>query len=142
MTLAGPRTVARAGDVGSPAGAVVDGLADFLIAAPGTGADAGRVYLIFGDGGLDELGTCDAGDRAGLACGSDQDCPDEASFDNCTVPPLDIDQVASCAVPTLCGVIFEGETADDEAGFSASFAGDINDDGNDDILAARRRLRS
>jgi len=101
----------RAGTAVNRAGKInADGLADFLIGAPdadvGAATDAGKAYLAFGHPGLDEL-----------------------------VPAtLDLADLAACATPTLCGVVFRGEAAGDMAGATVSFAGDINNDGNDDIL--------
>src|SRR4030095_9735711 len=67
--------------------------------------DAGVVYLVFGDRGLDELAPA----------------------------TLDLDNLASCATLTLCGVKFLGEAAGDLAGSSLSYAGDVDGDGNDDV---------
>ncbi len=95
--------VARAGDVNR------DGYADFLIGAPEAspnGTDSGRVYLVFGHPGLDELSPAS----------------------------LELASLAACAVPTLCGIVFNGEAAGDQAGAAVSFAGDINHDGFTDIL--------
>jgi Tol biopolymer transport system component len=97
------KCVARGGDLNH------DGVADFVIGAPGAGfhgADSGAVYVVFGDAGLDELAP--------------------ASFD--------LISLDDCSVSTLCGVALHGETAGDLAGTSASFAGDLNHDGKDDLL--------
>ena len=86
-----------------------DGVADFVVAAPNStfnGADSGAVYLVFGNAGLDELAPAD----------------------------LSLGGLATCNNATLCGVIFHGEAAGDLAGASASFAGDLNNDGEDDLL--------
>jgi hypothetical protein len=98
------------GETVSPAGDMNhDGIKDFLIGAPRSdqsASDAGLVYLIFGDPGIDEL----------------------------SPGPLDLDDLAACASPTLCGVKFLGAGSGDKAGASLSRAGDINADGYDDIL--------
>ncbi len=86
-----------------------DGVQDFLIGAPRSdqgGTDAGAVYLVFGHSGLDELAPA----------------------------TLDLDDLASCAMPTLCGVKFLGAGPGDEAGASISYAGDVNADGADDLV--------
>ncbi len=96
-------SVASAGDLNG------DGLGDFLIGAPDaspSGAESGRVYLVFGNSGLDELAP------SGLS----------------------LSALAACAQPTLCGLILDGAAAGDRAGTAVSFAGDVNDDGHDDIL--------
>ncbi len=96
FALAGS-SVARAGDVNA------DGRDDFLIGAPA----AGKVYLVFGDPGLDDLTT-----------------------------PQDLSQLATCSAPTLCGVVFNGEANGDDAGAAIARAGDINHDGRTDLLIA------
>ena len=96
-------TVSMAGDMNG------DGIADMLIGAPradGNGVDAGLVYLVFGNSGLDELAPGD----------------------------LLLHLLAGCATPTLCGVEFRGAAGSDGAGASVAFAGDLNDDGQDDLL--------
>ncbi len=96
-------TVAYAGDLNG------DTVKDILIGAPHSdrsSADAGMVYLVFGNPGLDELSPA----------------------------TLDLDDLAACAVPTLCGVIFQGAAAGDRAGASLSWAGDVNGDGDGDLL--------
>ncbi len=126
------RSVARAGDLDG------DGTDDFAVGAPlsdtANGVDSGRAFLVFGDADLDSLGTCDAGDNVGQPCGDDNDCPDGGGLSICTVPDIDLDSIATCSAAAACGVIFNGEGPGDEAGFSVSFAGDINNDGNDDLL--------
>ncbi len=97
-------TVARAGDVGSGTG-VKDGVADFLIGAPDAGGGSGYVYLVFGDAGLDEQAPT----------------------------TIDLDESQHCLDATRCGVIFIGESPGDGAGASIAYAGDINNDGNDDL---------
>ncbi len=100
-------TVARAGDVGSNGGGA-DGIADFLIGAPlsdANNSDSGEVFLVFGHPDLDEAAP------AGV----------------------ELADLPSCAVPTSCGVIFRGEGLNDEAGTSISYAGDVNNDGFDDL---------
>jgi hypothetical protein len=95
--------VGRAGDLND------DGVADFAIGAPQSdlaGADAGAVYVVFGDDGLDDLAPA----------------------------TLDLGDLATCATPTLCGTVFLGETTGDLAGYSVAYAGDVNDDGDDDLL--------
>jgi hypothetical protein len=101
-------TVARAGDLGGPGG-VPDGFADLVIGAPyadANGVDAGVVYIVFGDAGLDELAP--------------------ASLDLAAVP--------ACAAPTLCGVKIAGQAPGDLAGRSAGYAGDVNNDGKSDLV--------
>jgi hypothetical protein len=96
-------TVSRAGDVNG------DGIHDFLIGAPRSdqaGANAGVVYLVFGNAGLDEAAP----------------------------GPLDLDNLAACGLPTLCGVRFLGQAAGDLAGAAISYAGDVDADGFGDIL--------
>jgi hypothetical protein len=68
--------------------------------------DSGVVYLVFGNSGLDEL------------------APDEFA----------LGQIAACSTPTLCGIEFRGEAVSDLAGVSIVSAGDVNDDGVDDLL--------
>ncbi len=95
--------VARGGDLNG------DGRADFVIGAPysdSNGADSGKVYVVFGHAGLDEL-----------APGA-----------------LNLADLAACLVPTLCGIVFEGAAADDLAGAAVSFGGDLNNDAKDDLL--------
>src|SRR5262249_13348992 len=90
--------VSRAGDVNG------DGRADFLIGATDAspnGASSGKVYLVFGAPGLDELGSIN----------------------------LQLASLASCGAPTLCGIVFNGAAAGDLAGSSVAAAGDINHDG-------------
>jgi hypothetical protein len=97
-------TVAAAGDLDG------DGTADFAVAAPRSdvaASDAGRAWVVFGDAGLDEHA---------------------ASQD------VDLDQLAACASAVTCGVEFRGAAAGDLAGTALGFAGDIDDDGNDDFL--------
>jgi Tol biopolymer transport system component len=97
--------VARAGDINA------DGRGDFLISAPSAspnGADSGKVYLVFGDPGLDNL----------------------------MGPTLNLSNLAACSAPTLCGVVFNGQAAGDRAGAAIARAGDINHDGRDDLLIA------
>jgi hypothetical protein len=97
--------VARAGDIDG------DGVGDFLIGAPGAsphGTGSGRVYLVFGDPGLDDV----------------------------PVAGLNLADLAACAAPTLCGVAFNGEATGDSAGAAVSAAGDLNHDGHDDLLIA------
>jgi len=92
----------------APAGDIgAGGESDFIIASPKGSGTAGVVYVVFGDAGLDDL-------------------PQPAV--------LDLDDLAACNDPTLCGVVFIGEEIGDLAGTSAVFAGDINADGNDDLL--------
>jgi hypothetical protein len=96
-------TVAPAGDMDH------DGIKDFLIGAPRSdqsASDAGAVYLVFGDSGIDEL----------------------------SPGPLDLNNLGACASPTLCGVKFLGAGSGDAAGAALSRAGDVNADGFDDIL--------
>ncbi len=95
--------VSRAGDING------DGVKDFLIGAPGAspnGAGSGRVYLVFGNSGLDELSP----GSLGLA------------------------DLAACSTGTLCGVVFNGEAAGDQAGAALAYAGDVNHDGFADLL--------
>ncbi len=92
--------VASAGDVNN------DGVADFLIGAPGALANAGKVYLIYGSTELDELAPA----------------------------ALDLSQLAACGMPALCGIALTGEAANDNAGAALSVAGDINADGDEDLL--------
>ena len=97
------KAVSSAGDMNG------DGIADFLIGAPdadSNGADSGTAWLVFGNGGLDELAD---GTR-------------------------DLAAIAACPNPTLCGVKFLGAQAGDQAGYALALAGDINHDGRDDIL--------
>jgi hypothetical protein len=96
-------TVAPAGDMNR------DGIGDFLIGAPRSdqsGTDAGAIYLVFGNPGIDELAP----------------------------GPLDLNSLPGCASPTLCGVKFLGAGSGDEAGAAISRAGDVNADGFDDLL--------
>jgi hypothetical protein len=100
--LAG-KTVASAGDMNG------DGISDFLIAAPyadPNGDDSGKVYLVFGNGNLEETAP--------------------ATFS--------LSALSSCATPTLCGVVFEGEAQGDLAGFAMTGVGDINNDGFADLV--------
>jgi hypothetical protein len=86
-----------------------DGVQDFLIGAPHSdvnGTNAGAVYLVFGHTDLDTVGPA----------------------------PLDLDALDDCTMPTLCGVIIKGQSAMDLAGTAASFAGDIDHDGRDDLI--------
>jgi hypothetical protein len=98
------RSVNRAGNLGG------DALADLLVGAPLSdlnGMDAGAVYLVFGNEGLDEL----AGTELDLA-----------ALPGCTTPP------------ELCGVVLLGEAPGDLAGTAVAFGGDLNHDGHDDLL--------
>ncbi len=86
-----------------------DTVQDFLIGAPRSDRafpDAGMVYLVFGNPGLDEAAP--------------------ATFD--------LDELAACATANLCGVVFQGAAAGEMAGASLSWAGDVNGDGHDDML--------
>jgi Big-like domain-containing protein/ASPIC/UnbV protein/FG-GAP repeat protein/VCBS repeat protein/thrombospondin type 3 repeat protein len=88
-----------------------DGRADFLIGAPFSGvngAGSGRAYLVFGHPGLDEAAPA----------------------------MLPLAGLAACSAPTLCGIVFDGESAGDLAGLSLKSAGDINNDGIPDIVIA------
>src|SRR5258707_469515 len=101
----------RAGSVGGGEGGADEevGNADFLIGAPFAsphGAGSGKVYLVFGNPGLDELAPVS----------------------------LNLGNLAACAAPTLCGIVFNGEAAGDLAGATIALAGDINHDGFDDLL--------
>jgi hypothetical protein len=109
------RTVSKAGDMGPETAGDGDGIDDMLIGAPWsdtTGTDAGAVYLVFGDAGLDELapGSRDLGQVA-----------------------TNLDGEGNCLDATACGVLFLGEAAGDLAGTSVTYAGDINHDGRDDV---------
>ncbi|MGH9868011.1 MAG: FG-GAP-like repeat-containing protein [Candidatus Polarisedimenticolia bacterium] len=86
-----------------------DTVQDFLIGAPRSdraAVNSGMVYLVFGHPGLDELAPA----------------------------TLDLDDLALCNAPTLCGVVFQGAAAEDRAGTSLSWAGDVNGDGHPDLL--------
>src|SRR5262249_26240110 len=41
--------------------------------------------------------------------------------------------LAACAAPTLCGIEFQGESADDLAGWAVTGLGDVNGDGFADL---------
>ncbi len=110
ITYLGTAAGQRAGAAVAPAGDVNgDGRADFLIGAPHaspSGADSGRVYLVFGNAGLDELSPAAFG----------------------------LGGLSACSVPTLCGVVLEGTAAGDLSGAAVSAAGDLNNNGMDDFL--------
>jgi hypothetical protein len=107
--------VSRAGDLGCapttparedcPDGATgdTDDIDDFLIGAPNANGTAGTVYVVFGHPDIDQA------------------------------PPTDLNDLAACSTPKLCGVKISG-AATDEAGAAIAFAGDINDDGYNDLL--------
>ncbi len=85
-----------------------DGVRDFFIGAPHSDrafTNAGAVYLVFGHPFLDE-----------------------------TAPATqNLLNLPSCAQPTLCGVTFFGAAANDLAGASLAWVGDVNGDGRDDV---------
>ncbi|MGD8497160.1 MAG: Ig-like domain-containing protein [Gemmatimonadales bacterium] len=86
-----------------------DMIPDFLVGAPDSdvaGVDSGEVFLVFGDPGLLPLAGTD----------------------------LDLAGAPACGAQTLCGVRFTGAVAGELAGFSVAAAGDVNDDGVDDVL--------
>jgi hypothetical protein len=86
-----------------------DGIQDLLIGAPRSdagGTDGGGLWVVFGDPGLDEAAP----------------------------GPLDLDDLAACGVPTLCGVKIVGDLAGDLAASAISYAGDIDADGVDDLV--------
>jgi len=92
-------TVARAGDIDD------DGIADFAVGAPRAdlgGADAGVVYVVFGDAGLDEL----------------------------SPGPIELGQIGT----TGRGVVLVGDSPGDLAGTAVTYAGDLDGDGDDDLL--------
>ncbi len=86
-----------------------DGVEDMIVGEPNAdpgGSGSGAAYVVFGNDQLDEM----------------------------AATTLEFQNLASCASPSSCGIEFNGVAAGDEAGFAVSFAGDINDDGIDDLL--------
>ncbi len=105
----GEATLNLAGSAVAPAGDINnDGYGDFLIGAPGASTNAGRAYLVFGDPNMDELAPA----------------------------TLNLSQLAACASPTLCGIVFTGQASGHKAGAAVSAAGDVNNDGFDDLMIA------
>ncbi|HET6201514.1 MAG TPA: integrin alpha [Planctomycetota bacterium] len=155
-------SLSGAGDVNG------DGVDDFLISARHAVADAGRVYLIFGGGpfaspvnlasvGLTVPGVAITGevpgDLAGWTLGAAGDVNGDG-FDDILIgaPNADANRGRAYLVyggPALppaillltlgtAGVTFLGAAAGDEAGFSVAGAGDVNEDGFDDVLIGAR----
>ncbi len=96
--------VSAAGDLNG------DGYQDFAVGAPGSdvnGAESGAVYIVFGDPLLGD-----------------------ATF----ATPIDLDVISACPEATRCGIEIRGEAAGDEAGTAIAHAGDVDDDGYDDLL--------
>ncbi len=109
VSFVGEAASDRAGSAVARAGdANHDGIGDFLVSAPFAGPNgvhSGKVYLVFGAPGLGAF----AGSSFGLG------------------------GIPACSLPYLCGVVFKGASAGDLAGAAISFAGDLNDDGIDDL---------
>jgi hypothetical protein len=152
--------VGSAGDVNN------DGYDDLLISATGDdagGADAGAVYLVYGQtadfSGNIDLSEADAkfiGEEASDYAGQAVDTTQDANNDNYDdfligAPNNDAGGSNAGAVYLVYGqstafdslvdlsaadVKFIGEDAGDGAGSDVSFAGDINNDGYDDLLIA------
>jgi hypothetical protein len=153
-------TMSAAGDVNG------DGYDDILIGAPNNddgGIDSGKTYLIFGNSSgwiqnfnlsLAEasfIGT-GSGDNSGYSVSGAGDVNDDG-FDDILIGAYKNDSQGSEAGVTYlifgkplgwaknvslssADVSFTGEDSGDLAGYSVASAGDVNDDGFDDILIA------
>ncbi len=113
----GPRDVSYEQFSGAAVGASVAGKGDFNcdgtqdlvlgdpLASQGALTNAGEVYVVFGDDELDLLPAA-----------------------------VNLSAIAACLQDNRCGVILRGDQANDRAGTSVAFVGDINGDMCDDLL--------
>lgn len=144
--------VSAAGDIDG------DGIDDFALGAPGndrTGTYAGRAYLFHGP----LAGTVDAddaealldgaasGDQAGTALAGGLDVDDDGTDDLCVgMPAYDGGGTNSGGIAVLLGdfsgrialddadTLVIGENPGDQVGYAFSTAGDVDSDGNTDLL--------
>ena len=138
--------VANAGDVNN------DGYDDLMVAAPmndAGGVDAGRAYIYFGsqyiDGVADVVLTgLAAGDNFGQEVSTAGDVNNDGFDDVIVGAPLNdaAGKDAGAAyiffggqfMDSVADVTLTGMAAGDNFGFSASTAGDVNNDGYDDVI--------
>jgi len=123
---------------------------DVIVGAPGYSSDTGRAYIYHGASSMDSTSDLTltgetAGDRFGYSVSGAGDMDDDGAPDVIVGAPFYDD-----GTDTDAGIIYiykggssmdntadwadKGENADDHFGWSVSFAGDVNNDGYQDVV--------